>query len=44
MGEEDILMLERLKLGAGLVVANTEEVVLRHVSEAGEDMYGHNGR
>ena len=36
--EEDILWLERAELGAGLVVANAKEVVVRHAPKAGDEV------
>ena len=35
MAEEDVLGLERAELGAGLVVADVEEIAVHHVLEAG---------
>ena len=38
MAEEDVLGLERAELGAGLVVADTKEVFVHHVLEAGNEV------
>ena len=37
VAEEDVLGLERGKLGAGLVVADAKEIVVRHARKAGDE-------